>query len=265
MTERSSCFVIMPFSSPGGTDYSEDHFTEVYEDIFVPAIEGAGLLPVRGDTTVISRHILGDLLSSIEQASIILCDLSAASPNVLFELGWAFRADRPCVLVKDDLTRYPFDLQHNHVTTYRSSLKSRLVRSDIASITELIVNTLDDDARRWSLVQSLGLDARLKHDAVREKDPIASAILDIREELSSLRTRLESRETYAGPPGGNSETSGNLDLTPRGAMWDRDALISVLEEERGNVGRAAQRLGISRDSLYRRIKALQIPLEEVRR
>jgi hypothetical protein len=152
----------MPFSSPSGSGYSEEHFTEVYEDLFVPAISAASFSPVRADTTVLSRHILADLLARIEEAAIVLCDLSAANPNVLFELGWAFRADRPCVLVKDDLTQYPFDLQHAHVTTYHSSLKARLVKSDISEISQLIQNTAADSARRWSLVQSLGLDARLR-------------------------------------------------------------------------------------------------------
>jgi hypothetical protein len=125
----------MPFSTHMMSGYSEDHFTEVFEDLLVPAIEAENHRPLRADTTIISRNILADLLATIENAAIVLCDLSSANPNVLFELGWAFRADRPCVLVKDDITQYPFDLQHTHVTTYRSSLKARLVKEDIESIT----------------------------------------------------------------------------------------------------------------------------------
>jgi hypothetical protein len=263
MTDRSTCFVIMPFSSPSGSHYSERHFTEVYEDVFVPAIDGANLLPIRADTTLISRHILADLLSTIERASLILCDLSSASPNVLFELGWAFRADRPCVLVKDDLTQYPFDLQHTHVTTYHSSLRARLVRSDIASLRELIQNTMGDTSRRWSLVQSLGLDARLQHEAVHDKDPVAAAILDIRDELASLRSRFD-RSLEPGLAGPGSTFPGGRVPSIR-EQEERDGLLALLEEERGDVGRAAQRLGITRQGLYKRIKALSISLDEVRK
>ncbi len=115
MSASEICYVIMPFSAPVTRDYDTDHFTEVFEDLFIPAIEQAGFRPLRADTTILSRHILADLLTTIERATVVLCDLSGANPNVLFELGWAFRADKPCVLVKDDLTQYPFDLQHNHV------------------------------------------------------------------------------------------------------------------------------------------------------
>jgi hypothetical protein len=262
MTTKGLCFVIMPFSSPSGSGYSEEHFTEVYEDLFVPAIRAAAFSPVRADTTVLSRHILADLLARIEEAAIVLCDLSAANPNVLFELGWAFRADRPCVLVKDDLTQYPFDLQHAHVTTYHSSLKARLVKSDTSEISQLIQNTAADSARRWSLVQSLGLDARLRDEAATEQDPIAAAILEIRQELSLLRTRLGVPSPRAAASSIEVESAGDK-FSPRQRQQKKE-ILEILEEERGEVGRAAQRLGITRARLYNLIKSLDISLDETR-
>ena len=258
------CFVIMPFSAPSGSGYSADHFTEVYEDLFVPAIESAKFRPQRADTTVLSRHILADLLARIEEAAIVLCDLSAANPNVLFEVGWAFRADRPCVLVKDDLTQFPFDLQHSHVTTYHSSLKARLVKDDTRSINQLIQNTAADPARRWSLVRNLGLDAKLRTEAVAQQDPIAAAILDIREELNFLHSRLENQAPVGTRPSALVESSRGRILPPI-KQQERNEIIAVLEEERGNAGRAAQRLGISKGRLYSLAKALDISIEQTRR
>jgi hypothetical protein len=263
VTTQGLCFVIMPFSSPSGSGYSEEHFTEVYEDLFMPAISAASFSPVRADTTVLSRHILADLLARIEEAAIVLCDLSAANPNVLFELGWAFRADRLCVLVKDDLTQYPFDLQHAHVTTYHSSLKARLVKSDISEISQLVQNTAADSARRWSLVQSLGLDARLRTEAATEQDPIAAAILEIREELGLLRTRLGVQSPRSAAPSVAVESAGDRMFSPRQRQQKKE-ILEILEEERGEVGRAAQRLGITRARLYNLIKSLDISLGETR-
>jgi hypothetical protein len=263
---KDLCFVIMPFSTPSGSGHPLDHFTEVYEDLFVPAVQAAGFDPRRADTTVLSRHILGDLLSAIETASIVLCDLSGANPNVLFELGWAFRADKPCVLVKDDTTEYPFDLQHSHVQSYHGSLKARLVKEGIQQLAQLIQNTANDKERRWSLVQSLGLDARLRSQAAGERDPIAAAILDIREELGHLRAKIE----YFGLPniGPKADRSGtdaaSVTLSPN-QQSQRDEILAVLEDERGNVGRAAQVLGLSKNRLYKLIHVLNIPLDEARR
>jgi len=264
VAQADLCFVIMPFSAPSGSEYSGDHFTEVYEDLFVPAIESAKFCPQRADTTVLSRHILADLLARIEEAAIVLCDLSAANPNVLFEVGWAFRADRPCVLVKDDLTQFPFDLQHSHVTTYHSSLKARLVKDDTRSISQLIQNTAADPARRWSLVRNLGLDAKLRTEAVAQQDPIAAAILDIREELNFLRSRLEYRPPVDVPlPSAVELPRGRILSPPK--QQERDEILAVLEEERGNAGRAAQRLGMSKSRLYSLAKSLDISIEQTRR
>ena len=46
----------------------------------------------------------------------MLCDLSAHNPNLYLELGWALRADKRFVLIKDDLTDFKFDL--NQFYTY---------------------------------------------------------------------------------------------------------------------------------------------------
>jgi hypothetical protein len=262
MPEQDVCFVIMPFSSPHGSSYSVEHFTEVYEDLFVPAIQAAGLRPLRADTTEISRHIVSDLLSTIESASIVLCDLSDANPNVLFELGWAFRADKRCVLVKDDLTQYFFDLQQSHIQTYRSSLKARLVREDINHIAQILTNTLEDGERRWSMVQSLGLDAKLRSQALGSEDPVVAAILDIREELGFLRSRLE---VLGGvdPSMGHRPERQQHDLSTK-KQEQKSEILAVLEEERGDVGRAAQVLGLSKGRLYNLIKVLGIDLSQTR-
>jgi hypothetical protein len=46
MAENSIGFVIMPFSTPPGAGQPVDHFTEVFEDLFVPAIEVARFRPL---------------------------------------------------------------------------------------------------------------------------------------------------------------------------------------------------------------------------
>jgi hypothetical protein len=168
------------------------------------------------------------------------------------------------VLVKDDLTQFPFDLQHSHVTTYHSSLKARLVKDDTRSISQLIQNTAADPARRWSLVRNLGLDAKLRTEAVAQQDPIAAAILDIREELNLLRSRLEYRPPVDVPlPSAVELPRGRILSPPK--QQERDEILAVLEEERGNAGRAAQRLGMSKSRLYSLAKSLDISIEQTRR
>jgi hypothetical protein len=244
-SDKKSCFVIMPFSSEEGSAYGSDHFQEVYEGLIVPAVEEAGLEPIRADTQVLSRHIVSELLSAIEDADLVLCDLSAANPNVLFELGWAYRADRPCVLIKDDVTDYPFDLQHSHVGGYRSALRPKTVREDIGNLAELITNTVTDTSRRWSLLRSLGLEARLQRASTNESNPVAAALLDLREEVRLLRAGLDRSADSTSERG-----DGNSSPTPRTALATERTLLEALERNSWNIVRTATELHISRSTLW---------------
>lgn len=262
-TGQKQCFVIMPFTAPSASnDYAEEHFTEVYEDLFVPAVELVGFHAVRADTTQLSRNILADLLAMIESTDVVLCDLSTANPNVLFELGWAFRADKPCVLVKDELTSYIFDLQHTHVTTYQSGLRARQVATDIKSISELIGNTAKDETRRWSMAKNLGLELNLQLQEEATGDSSTAALLDVREELRQLRSRLE--DVLVLQASGIRRTGGSLadersslqlrNSSDEDLTREKELLSNALRESRGNVAKAAALLGMSRQALYRRLE-----------
>lgn len=94
------------------SSYSGDgnHYQNVLERLFVPAIEAAGMDPVppiaEGD-----QIIHGSIIKNLESADLVLCDFSSLNPNVLFELGIRTAVNRPVALVKDDLTSsVPFDL-----------------------------------------------------------------------------------------------------------------------------------------------------------
>ncbi len=133
--------------------------------------------------------------------------------------------------------------------------------AEIRSIAKLIRNTADDSERRWSLVQSLGLDARLRSEAEQRRDPIAAAILDVQDQLSALRAQLATNER---PVTGQDRIEITGRYTPHGGGMHRDEITAALENEKGNVGRAARALGISKPRLYELIRALDIPLSETR-
>jgi hypothetical protein len=78
--EDHNFFVIMPITTPTrlATTYADDsdHFTHVYELLFVPAITKAGFLPIppaaRG-----SDLIQAGIVKNLQSAEIVLCDVSA--------------------------------------------------------------------------------------------------------------------------------------------------------------------------------------------
>lgn len=106
----SSCFVMMPFAEPIGTYYAK---------IYEPAIQKAGLRPVRADASIFGTgKIMDQVWTGIEAADVLVAELTDKNPNVYYELGLAHAMKKPVVLVSRNEQDVPFDLQHIRVIYY---------------------------------------------------------------------------------------------------------------------------------------------------
>jgi hypothetical protein len=136
-TGRKTCFVAMPVSTPPQyADQDVDHFAHVLEHLFTPALEQAGYI-------VIPPKILGsplihaEIIRYLEEADLVLADLSSHNPNVFFELGLRTSLDRPVALVKDRrTTAIPFDLGSINVLDYDDSLRPWTIEKEKKRLAE---------------------------------------------------------------------------------------------------------------------------------
>ena len=71
------------------------------------------------DSGIIQKRIIQNLYSN----EIVICDVSAKNPNVMFELGIRLAFDKPTIIVKDDKTDYSFDTQVIEHITYPRELR----------------------------------------------------------------------------------------------------------------------------------------------
>lgn len=105
-----TCFVMMPFAKPIG-DY--------YEKIYVPAIEKAGMKPLRADAEIFGTgKIMDQIWSGINGARVLVAELTGRNPNVFYELGLSHAINKPVVLICSNETDVPFDLKHIRVIYY---------------------------------------------------------------------------------------------------------------------------------------------------
>jgi len=105
-----TCFVVMPFGSPIG-----DYYSLVYK----PAIEKAGLVPIRADNEIFGTgKIMDQIWSGINDASVLVAELTTKNANVFYELGIAHALQKPVVLVSSNEEDVPFDLKHIRVIYY---------------------------------------------------------------------------------------------------------------------------------------------------
>lgn len=98
----NTCFVIMPFRG---------YYDGYYREIYIPAIQDAGLSALRGDSIFRPGSIVQQIWDFTKQAKVMLADLSQRNPNVFYELGLAHAISKPVVLVTDNIGDIPFDLR----------------------------------------------------------------------------------------------------------------------------------------------------------
>ncbi len=110
ITSGDTCFVIQPFAPPLGT---------YYEKIYIPAIEKAGLKHDRADSDIYGTgKIIDQIWRGINNAKVLVAELTSRNANVLYELGVAHTLKKPVVLVSSNEEDVPFDLQHIRVIYY---------------------------------------------------------------------------------------------------------------------------------------------------
>lgn len=103
------CFVIMPFGIG---------FDDLYEKVYVPAIQSQGLSPLRADEIYDNQPIIRDITQSIHHAKVILADVTGRNPNVNYELGIAHALKKEVILLTAEAKDVPSDYRHLRYLQY---------------------------------------------------------------------------------------------------------------------------------------------------
>lgn len=179
------CFVIMPISDKQG--YPSGHFTNVYEQIFKPAIVDAGFEPYRVDEDALSSSIIQKIYDGLSKAKMAICDLSSANPNVLYELGIRHSFDLPVVLVKDERTDFIFDISPINTIVYQSDRVYENVISARNTIKEAIME-MDSQSGKGTLLSVINTQKAVLNDkSVSEEDKTNLMISTILSEIRNLK------------------------------------------------------------------------------
>ena len=110
MLDAGLVFVLSPFKEPFDTIFV-DHIKKTVEAI-------DDLQCIRGDDIFDNRSVIEDIWKSINEAHIIIADLTERNPNVLYETGVAHTVGKEVILVTQSMEDIPFDLQYLRCIPY---------------------------------------------------------------------------------------------------------------------------------------------------
>ncbi len=183
----NKCLIIMPEKDPEG--YPKGHCDRVYQYILVPACGYSGLTPARA--TDFAGDGPMDILRSIIESDMVICDLSAKTPNSLY--GFAIRQSMslPVVMIKDVKTRVSAELQVFEPMEYDDSLRIDTVQKEIESLSELLKKARASKSERNPLI------SRFDFGSVRQAGSDSSE--EVHKEESHLPI-ISPVPSYVGSP-----------------------------------------------------------------
>ncbi len=132
--DRPRCFVIMPFNP---------YLDEYYHDIYAPAIEEAGCIPIRADKITRRGQITEHILEETSRATFVLADVTGRNANVFYELGLAQALAKPAIILTQEIDEAPFDISGLRLMPYdtkRTNWNERLKREIVEAAREVLKN-----------------------------------------------------------------------------------------------------------------------------
>jgi hypothetical protein len=106
-------FVLMPF---------HERFRPIYDEVIKPVVKAGGLQCVRADDLYGAKPIVEDIWRSLNEARLVIADLSGKNPNVFYEVGLAHAIGKDVVFISQSLDDIPFDLRHLRCVLYSDSV-----------------------------------------------------------------------------------------------------------------------------------------------
>ena len=106
-------FVLMPFA---------ERFDPIYSEIIKPVVEQFGLMCIRADNLYHSKPIMEDIWKFLNEARIVIADVTGKNPNVFYEIGLAHAIGKEVIIISQSTDDIPFDLRHLRTFTYQDSV-----------------------------------------------------------------------------------------------------------------------------------------------
>ncbi|MFM5554734.1 hypothetical protein ACET6R_11230 [Aeromonas veronii] len=191
--EQITCGLIMPIA--GNEAGTTEHWLQVRKIISdALAIIGLKVKMVSDSDEVNVIH--QNIVTNIYTNEIIVCDVSARNPNVMFELGMRLTFDKPVVIIKDRETPFSFDVGNIQHLEYPRSLNYVEIQKFQQDLCDKVSSTIEaSHVKGYSPFLSY---YKIKHiseletEFVGRDDYILSAIGEMKSMISAINHNVSS-------------------------------------------------------------------------
>jgi hypothetical protein len=115
--ETPRAFVVMQFSSP---------YNELYEQVIRRVCKEFNVEARRADETFGPGVIIADVAKQIDEAKIVIAEITPVNPNVYYEVGYAHARNKPTILIADKtIEKLPFDVSPFRTLFYENTINGK--------------------------------------------------------------------------------------------------------------------------------------------
>ena len=197
--QKPLCFVLMPFGQKPGAGGAVIDFDAVYGELIKPAVEAAGLAPLRADEEQAGGIIHKPMFERLILCEFAVADLTTANANVFYELGvrHAIKPATTILLYAADGTRLPFDVAPMRALAYRLDSDGKpAAEADRDKLAQLLQAARADtvDSPVYQMVEGFPDIQHIKTDVFRERVEYSAAV---KEELRGARGKKRGEMVQA--------------------------------------------------------------------
>lgn len=106
--DMRKCFVVSPIGAEGSEVRANSD--KLFKYIIKPVCESCDFDPIRVDQLNDANSITQTIIEHLENADLVIADISGHNPNVFYEMGYRARTKKPMIHLKTKGENLPFDV-----------------------------------------------------------------------------------------------------------------------------------------------------------
>lgn len=116
--ELPRAFIVMAFESP---------YDELHHEVLKVVCDEFELEAVRADDVYGPGLIIADVARHIQEAKVVIAEITPRNPNVFYELGYAHALGKPTILLAEraSLKELPFDVSPFRTLFYDNTIEGK--------------------------------------------------------------------------------------------------------------------------------------------